>query len=81
MRSMSSRDPPYAAAGSPPPMTLPMTVRSGSDAGELLGAAGRDAEAGDDLVEDEQRAVGVGALAQQLQEAVGCGGTRPMFAG
>jgi hypothetical protein len=29
MRSISSRGPPYAAAGSPPPTTLPMTTRSG----------------------------------------------------
>ena len=50
-------------------MTLPMTSRSGVHAGQLLGAAAGDAEAGDDLVEDEQRAGGGRALAQQLEEA------------
>ena len=38
-------------------------------AAALLRPARRDAEAGDDLVEDQQRAGVVGALAQQLQEA------------
>ena len=37
-------------------MILPMIVRSGVDPVALLGAAAGDAEAGDHLVEDEQRA-------------------------
>ena len=45
-------------------MTLPSTLRSGSHALALLGPAARDAEAGDHLVEDEQRARLVGELAQ-----------------
>ena len=40
---------------------------------QLLRAAARDAKAADHLVEHEQRAGRVGALAQQLQEAVGGG--------
>ena len=53
----------------------------GQHAGQLLGAAGRDAEAGDDLVEDEQRA-GLGrALAQQLEEARRRAGRGPCWPG
>ena len=52
---MSAR-PPKAPQGRPPPMILPRVVRSGCDAVELLRSAERDAEAGHDLVEDEQRA-------------------------
>ena len=36
---------------------------------EFLRAAGRDAEAGDDLVEDQQRVVAGAEVAQQLEEA------------
>ena len=41
----------------------------GADAEPLLRAAAADPEAGDDLVEDEQRAGGVAERAQRLQEA------------
>ncbi len=42
----------------------------GEDARQLLRAAARDPESADHLVEHEQRPVGVGALAQQLEKAV-----------
>ena len=67
--SISSARPPTAAAGRPPPMTLPMIVRSARTPVQLLRAAAGDAEAADHLVEHEQRAARVGALAQQLEEA------------
>ena len=41
----------------------------GEDAEALLGAAAGDAEAGDHLVEDQQRAGGVAERAQRLEEA------------
>ena len=41
----------------------------GLDAVQLLRAARRDAEAGDDLVEDQQRTVPLGDLAQELEVA------------
>ncbi len=41
----------------------------GGDLVELLGAAQRDAEAGDDLVEDEEHAVVVADAAQAFEEA------------
>ena len=44
-------------------------VKSGRTPARSWAPPRRDAEAGDDLVEDEQRAVGVGLLAQQLEEA------------
>ena len=46
-----------------------MIVRSGSTPVSSWAPPARDAEAGDDLVEDEQRAVLRGELAQQLEEA------------
>ena len=55
--SMISRRPPYAPTGSPPPMILPRQVRSGSTPSDVLRAAVGEPEAGDHLVEDEQRAV------------------------
>ena len=54
--SMTSARPPYAPTGSPPPTILPRQVRS--------------AEAGDDLVEDQQRAVPPRQVAQSGQVAV-----------
>ena len=51
-------------------MILPSTVRSG-DAEALLRAASRDAEAGDDLVEDEECAALAGEAAKGLEEPVG----------
>ena len=62
--SIRSRRPPYAATGNPPPITLPSVVRSARDAESLARAAERDAESRHHLVEDEQRAVIVGQLAQ-----------------
>ena len=49
--------PPTAASGSPPPITLPKIERSGVMPYARLRAAERDPEAGDHLVEHEQRAV------------------------
>ena len=66
---MSSARPPNAAAGRPPPTILPRIVRSGQHAEALLRTAARDAEAGDHLVEDEQRARGVAERAEHLEEA------------
>jgi len=57
---------------------LPSIVRSGVTPEALLGAAARDAEAGDDLVEDEQRARRVAHCRSGLEKSVG-GGTTPMF--
>ena len=77
---ISSALPPTAAAGRPPPITLPRSVRSAPHPGQLLRAAARDAKAADHLVEHQQRAGRVGTLAQQLEEAL-ARGTSPMFAG
>ena len=51
----------------------------GPDAEARLGAAGTDAEAGDHLVEDEQRAVGPGRLAEVLRKPA-TGAMTPTFA-
>ena len=48
---------------------LPEHRQVGADAEPLLRAAARDPEAGDHLVEDEQRARRVAELAQRLEEA------------
>ena len=65
-QSMTSARPPSAASGIPPPMTLPNVIRSGvgsqaaaPDGLEAPPAGGPDAEAGEHLVEDQQRAVRV----------------------
>ena len=71
MRSMSARRPPYAPTGRPPPITLPKRGEIGRDAEARLRAAERDAEAGDHLVEDQQRAVAIAQRAQPAQEALG----------
>ena len=62
-------------------MTLPITVRSGITPVQLLRAAGGDAEAADDLVEDQQRAAVGGELAQQLEEAAAPAGRGPCWPG
>ena len=69
--SISSRRPPNAAHGNPPPMILPSTVRSGVTPYERLRAAVRDAEPRDHLVEDQQRAVLVAERAQALRGSRG----------
>ena len=51
----------------------------GQDARELLRAARGDAEAGDDLVEDEQRVVARAEVAQQLEEARARAGSGPCW--
>ena len=51
----------------------------GRDAVERLRAAERDAEAGHDLVEDQQRAVPRAELAQRLAGIPAAGGTQPML--
>jgi hypothetical protein len=53
-------------------------VRIGTDPEPFLGAAAADSEAGNDLVEDEERAGGRGQRAQGLEEPRS-GGTTPMF--
>ena len=50
-------------------MILPSVVRSGRDLVQLLRTAEGDAEAGHDLVEDQQRAFAAGDLAQEFQVA------------
>ena len=49
---------------------LPKVERSGVDAVDLLGATMVPAEAGDHLVEDQKRAIGVAEILQLMQEAV-----------
>ena len=56
------------------------TYRSGRDAEPLLGAAAAEAEAGDHLVEDQQRAGRVARGPQALEEARRPAATRPMLA-
>ena len=52
----------------PPPMTLPKVARSGVDAEPFGGAAARQAESRDHLIEDQQRAVLARQLAQRVEE-------------
>ena len=67
-RPCRSRRPPKAPTGSPPPITLPKHHRSGVTPDHAVAPAGAEAEAGDDLVEDEERADGVAGGAQPLEE-------------
>ncbi len=62
---------PVGGGGQPATDDLAEHGQVGQDAGQLLRAALGQPEAGDDLVEDEQRARRRGALAQQVQEAGG----------
>jgi hypothetical protein len=55
-------------------------VRVGRDAVELGGAAARHAEAADDLVEDEQRAVRAREVAQMRRNSARWS-SRPLLAG
>ena len=61
---MTSARPPNAAAGSPPPMTLPNVIRSASTGSRPYQPERGDAEAGQHLVDDQQRAVRGAQLAQ-----------------
>ena len=63
--SMIAARPPTAASGRPPPIDLAEDREVGRDAEAALRAAEADAEAGDHLVEHEQRAVRGAALAQR----------------
>ena len=65
---MRSARPPYAAAGNPPPITLPNDVRSGTTPWRAVTARRSHAEAGHHLVEDEQRAVRVAEAAGGVEE-------------
>ena len=56
-------------AGRAPADRLGQAGDVGRHAVELLGAAQRNAEAGDDLIEDEQHLVFVADAAQALEEA------------
>ena len=79
--SMMSRGPPNAPTGMPPPMTLPNVARSGLIAVMRRRAAGREPEAGDHLVEDQQRAVPRRtARAAPCKNSARCS-SRPLFAG
>ena len=62
-------------------MTLPMIGQVGHDARQLLRTARCDAEAGDHLVEDEQRAALGRQRAQALEEAAGRAGRAPCWPG
>ena len=78
---MTSARPPRAAVGMPPPMTLPKVSRSGVHgsaasgraAGEAPVAGVAGAEAGEDLVEDQQGAVFAGDPGQAGVEALARG--------
>ncbi len=81
------RDPLHHAArpaerrgGRPPPRILPMTVRSGSTPVAPAHRPGRQ-EAGDHLVEDQQRVVARTEVAQQLQKARRRAGSGPCSPG
>ena len=67
--AITSARPPNAAAGSPPPITLPKVIRSGAHAVEAEPAGPADPEAGHHLVADEQRAVRPAQLGQPGVEA------------
>jgi hypothetical protein len=60
--------PPERGQGKPAARDLAEHGQVGGDAVALLGAAARDPEAGDHLVEDEERAGGVAERAQPLEE-------------
>jgi hypothetical protein len=57
-RSIRSARPPYAPIGIPPPMILPSVVRSGRTPNRSCAPPRAEPEARDDLVEDQERAVG-----------------------
>ena len=65
---MIAAGPPTAASGRPPPTTLPKIERSGVMPKRACAPPSADPEAGDHLVEHEQRAVRVHALAQPVEE-------------
>ena len=61
-------------------MTLPKHDEVGRDAERCLRAAGAEPEAGDDLVEDQQRARRVARRRAGLRGTRATGATRPMLA-
>ena len=65
---MMSARPPTAPMGRPPPMTLPKVVRSGRTSYLRLRATRAEPEAGDDLVEHEERADTVALGPQTVEE-------------
>ena len=68
-RHRPPRVPPIAPVGRPPPRALASVTMSGVDAEALDRAAGGDAEAGLDLVEDQDDAVPARDLAHRLEVA------------
>ena len=70
---MTTAGPPTAASGRPPPTTLPKIDRSGVIPNHACAPPRADAEPGDHLVEDEQRA-GAGAPVPEVVEEAGRGG-------
>ena len=70
---MCSRRPAIAAIGKPLAIALPSVVRSGITPADRLIAAEVVAEAGDDLVEDQQRALAVAQRRAGLRGSPGCG--------
>jgi hypothetical protein len=67
--AITSARPPNAASGRPPP-TIPNGREIGADADTALRAAEPEPQPRDDLVEDQQRPVPLGAGAQPLEESL-----------
>ena len=66
---MISARPPNAPTGRPPPIIFPKQLMSGSNSEALLSAAQRQSEPGHHFIKNEQRAVGLGDVAEKFQEA------------
>ena len=78
--AMTSARPPNGADGQAATDHLAEAGQVGPDAVAALGAARPEAEAGDDLVEDQERARPVARRAQAREEAGLPGGPAPMLA-
>ena len=77
--SITSARPPKAPTGRPPPMILPIVVRSGRTPKDLLEAADGEPE-GYDLVADEERPVLVGQTSRRREVFWGPGkNPRPRY--